>query len=130
MRMDLVGDGGARVDRRRLGGTYMTGLKLLADRVEGRLLSRATAGHAASIGVSGALSLLVPIHRERRRMARGVHCGERQAPRGAARRLRGAAWRPISAHDREQRSCSISDPSFAIARQWPMRSFTGSTRSR
>ena len=34
----------------------MTGLKLLADRVEGRLLSRATAGHAASIGVSGALS--------------------------------------------------------------------------
>jgi predicted MFS family arabinose efflux permease len=37
-------------------GTYMTGLKLLADRVEGRLLSRATAGHAASIGVSGALS--------------------------------------------------------------------------
>jgi predicted MFS family arabinose efflux permease len=37
-------------------GTYMTGLKLLADRVEGRLMSRATAGHAASIGVSGALS--------------------------------------------------------------------------
>src|SRR5215475_51274 len=37
-------------------GTYMTGLKLLADRVEGRLLSRATASHAASIGVSGALS--------------------------------------------------------------------------
>jgi predicted MFS family arabinose efflux permease len=37
-------------------GTYMTGLKLLADRVEGRLMSRATAGHAASIGISGALS--------------------------------------------------------------------------
>ncbi len=37
-------------------GTYMTGLKLLADRVEGKLMSRATAGHAASIGVSGALS--------------------------------------------------------------------------
>jgi predicted MFS family arabinose efflux permease len=34
----------------------MTGLKLLADRVEGRLMSRATAGHAASIGISGALS--------------------------------------------------------------------------
>ena len=37
-------------------GTYMTGLKLLADRVEGKLMSRATAGHAASIGISGALS--------------------------------------------------------------------------
>jgi len=37
-------------------GTYMTGLKLLADRVDARLMSRATAGHAASIGISGALS--------------------------------------------------------------------------
>src|SRR3954451_22664314 len=37
-------------------GTYMTGLKLLADRIEGKLMSRATAGHAASIGISGALS--------------------------------------------------------------------------
>ena len=37
-------------------GTYMTGLKLLADNVEGRLMSRATAGHAASVGISGALS--------------------------------------------------------------------------
>jgi predicted MFS family arabinose efflux permease len=37
-------------------GTYMTGLKLLADRVDGKLMSRATAGHAASIGIAGALS--------------------------------------------------------------------------
>lgn len=37
-------------------GTYMTGLKLLADRVEPKLMSRATAGHAASVGISGALS--------------------------------------------------------------------------
>ena len=37
-------------------GTYMTGLKLLADEVDAKLMSRATAGHAASIGVSGALS--------------------------------------------------------------------------
>lgn len=37
-------------------GTYMTGLKLLADRVEPALMSRAVAGHAASIGVAGALS--------------------------------------------------------------------------
>jgi MFS family permease len=37
-------------------GTYMTGLKLLADQVDAKLMSRAVAGHAASIGVSGALS--------------------------------------------------------------------------
>src|SRR4051812_27880845 len=37
-------------------GTYMTGLKLLADSVDGKLMSRATAGHAASIGIAGALS--------------------------------------------------------------------------
>src|SRR5262245_41413361 len=37
-------------------GSYMTGLKLLADKVDGKLMSRATAGHAASIGISGALS--------------------------------------------------------------------------
>ena len=37
-------------------GTYMTGLKLLADRVDAKTMSRATAGHAASIGISGALS--------------------------------------------------------------------------
>src|SRR5215475_582959 len=37
-------------------GTYMTGLKLLADRIDAKMMSRATAGHAASIGISGALS--------------------------------------------------------------------------
>ena len=37
-------------------GTYMTGLKLLADCVDAKMMSRATAGHAASIGISGALS--------------------------------------------------------------------------
>jgi predicted MFS family arabinose efflux permease len=37
-------------------GTYMTGLKLLADKVDAKLLSRATTGHAASIGISGAIS--------------------------------------------------------------------------
>ena len=37
-------------------GTYMTGLKLLADHVDARTLSRATAGHAASIGAAGAFS--------------------------------------------------------------------------
>ena len=39
-------------------GTYMTGLKLLADRVEPALMSRAVAGHAAGIGIAGALSFL------------------------------------------------------------------------
>ena len=40
-------------------GTYMPGLKLLADRVDPTTMSRATASHAASIGVSGALSFAV-----------------------------------------------------------------------
>jgi MFS family permease len=40
-------------------GTYMTGLKLLADRVEPALMSRAVAGHAASIGVAGGVSFLL-----------------------------------------------------------------------
>jgi predicted MFS family arabinose efflux permease len=39
-------------------GTYMTGLKLLADRVDPGLMSRAVAGHAASIGVAGSLSFV------------------------------------------------------------------------
>lgn len=39
-------------------GTYMTGLKLLADRVDPKMMSRAVTGHAASIGISGALSFL------------------------------------------------------------------------
>jgi predicted MFS family arabinose efflux permease len=37
-------------------GTYMTGLKLLSDKVDPTTLSRAAAAHAASIGISGALS--------------------------------------------------------------------------
>ncbi len=37
-------------------GTYMTGLKLLSDQVDKNLMSRATAGHAASIGISGGAS--------------------------------------------------------------------------
>lgn len=37
-------------------GTYMTGLKLLADQVDAKLMSRAVTGHAVSISLSGALS--------------------------------------------------------------------------
>jgi MFS family permease len=40
-------------------GTYMTGLKLLADQVDARMMSRAVTGHAASIGISGALSFVL-----------------------------------------------------------------------
>ena len=40
-------------------GTYMTGLKLLADRVEGKLLSRAVTWHAASMGVASAVSFVL-----------------------------------------------------------------------
>ena len=39
-------------------GTYMTGLKLLADRVDDKLMSRAVAAHAAGVGVSGAISFV------------------------------------------------------------------------
>lgn len=40
-------------------GTYMTGLKLLADQVDQKMMSRAVTGHAASIGISGAVSFLL-----------------------------------------------------------------------
>ena len=40
-------------------GTYMTGLKMLADRVEPRLMTRAVSWHAAGIGIAGALSYVV-----------------------------------------------------------------------
>ena len=40
-------------------GTYMVGLKALSDEVSGATRSRAVAFHAASIGVSGALSFLM-----------------------------------------------------------------------
>ena len=54
-------------------GTYMTGLKLLADRVDAKMMSRATAGHAASIGISGALSFAMRRpHRRRCWLARGL----------------------------------------------------------
>jgi MFS family permease len=40
-------------------GTYMTGLKMLADRVDGRLMTRAVSWHAAGIGIAGGLSYVV-----------------------------------------------------------------------
>lgn len=40
-------------------GTYMVGLKALADQVQGATQSRAVAFHAASIGISGSLSFAI-----------------------------------------------------------------------
>ena len=40
-------------------GTYMPGLKILSDALEGRTQSRGVAWHAASVGISGALSFVV-----------------------------------------------------------------------
>ena len=40
-------------------GTYMTGLKLLADQVDARMMSRAVTGHAANIGISGSASYVL-----------------------------------------------------------------------
>lgn len=39
-------------------GSYMTGLKLLSDRVDKPLMARAVSGHAAGVGVAGAVSFL------------------------------------------------------------------------
>jgi MFS family permease len=65
-------------------GTYMTGLKLLADRVEPALMSRAVAGHAASIGVAGGVSFLLAGVAERWLGWRGAF--------GAAAAFALAAW--------------------------------------
>ncbi|MFT5448235.1 MAG: MFS family permease [Gammaproteobacteria bacterium] len=37
-------------------GTYMTGLKLLSDRIDDKMMSRAVSGHAAGVGIAGGLS--------------------------------------------------------------------------
>jgi MFS family permease len=42
-------------------GTYMTGLKLPADQVDAKMMSRAVTGHAASIGISGAASYILVV---------------------------------------------------------------------
>jgi MFS family permease len=73
-------------------GTYMTGLKLLADRVDANMMSRATAGHAASIGVSGAISFA---------------CGDR--PSAPLRR-------------RTEAASMTSGQYSGIARRWPIAS--------
>ena len=61
-------------------GTYMTGLKLLADRVEPALMSRAVAGHAAGIGIAGALSFVFAGALSRWLGWRGAFAGRPPAP--------------------------------------------------
>ena len=113
-------------------GTYMTGLKLLADRVEPALMSRAVAGHAASIGIAGALSFLFaglaePLARLARRL-RGAAAG--RGDRLADRLPVGA--RPEAARRRAGRRarCSTSGPRCGTAPPWPMPSPTARTRGR
>ena len=85
-------------------GTYMTGLKLLADQVDAKMMSRAVTGHAASIGISGALSFLLGdlsgrACRLAAAFARRAHRGHRLAHRGARRAgpaAAGAARRPAA----------------------------------
>ena len=114
-------------------GTYMTGLKLLADQVDAKLMSRAVTGHAASIGISGAAVLRAAATSRRAcRLARGLRRGRRQ--RGARLAHRGAgrarAARRRRVRPGADRRCSISGRCCAIARRWPMRWPTASTRWR
>ena len=104
-------------------GTYMTGLKLLADQVDARMMSRAVTGHAASIGISGALSFLcgdlLAEHAGWRAafVLRRRECGHRLAHRGAGR----AGPRRRRGPPASSRRCSTSVPCCATARPWPMR---------
>ena len=113
-------------------GTYMTGVKLLADKVDAKLMSRAVTGHAASIGISGALSfacadLLAELYGWRFAfIVAGVSAALAWcivalcAPRRKVLPLRRAT----------AEGCSISVPSSATAPPWRMRRPTASTRSR
>ena len=114
-------------------GTYMTGLKLLADRVDAKMMSRATAGHAASIGISGALSFACG---DLIAAAAGWRAAFFAAAVSAAvawllvaldraRRKANAPRRP-----RTDRVSTISGRSSATARRWPMRLPTACTRWR
>ena len=106
-------------------GTYMVGLRALADRVEGAAQSRAVAVHAASIGISGALSFLVAgqvatwLDWQAAFVVGALGtCGAlavallafpRAEPR-SARRMRGSALSPASADGAiEARQSSVAD---------------------
>ena len=113
-------------------GTYMTGLKLLADQVDAKLMSRATAGHAASISIWGALSFACADLLSGLLGWRGAFV----AAACSAAILRGclSSWScrdaPKTIRSRQAKSrCSIFARCSATGRPWPMRSATASTRS-
>ena len=89
-------------------GTYMTGLKLLADQVDAKMMSRAVTGHAASIGISGALSFCCgdlladafgwrAAFARRRRSRAAVAWVHRRAGRARAAQPPATACRPAAA---------------------------------
>ena len=112
-------------------GTYMTGLKVLADRVDGKLLSRAAAGPCGEHRRIGCA--VVRLCRPARRcggLAAGIRgsCRERGTRMGADR-LRDTPWRAHGGCAADP-ARSISVRYCAIARPWPMRSRMASTPSR
>ncbi len=111
-------------------GTYMTGLKLLADQVDTKMMSRAVTGHAASIGISGAISYLLGD-------VLSEHFGWRTAFTISAATAATAwlmvafvvPWRPAPPPARRARAaCSTSAPWCATPRRSPTLSCTACTR--
>ena len=102
-------------------GTYMTGLKLLADRVEPVLMSRAVAGHAASIGIAGAISFVFAGTIGRWLGWRGAFAaaGARRDHRLADRLRLGAGAGASRRPPRPPARSSISGRCSATARPWP-----------
>ena len=111
-------------------GTYMTGLKLLADQVDAKMMSRAVTGHAASIGISGAASYMLGD------LLFASSAGRWLSPAPASlQRSPGSPWRSRSpaGHRRRRnpapsRHCSTSARCCAIARRSPTRWPTACTR--
>src|SRR6266436_4514813 len=125
------GPGGAAVCRTLAGvgwaGTYMTGLKLLADRVEPALMSRAVAGHAASIGIAGALSFLFAGLMSRWLGWRGAFAGA--AGTAAIAWLIVFLWAPAQTR-RPSGPSSTSGPRSGTGPPWPMPSRIARTPGR
>ena len=114
-------------------GTYMTGLKLLADRVDAKMMSRATAGHAASIGISGALSfatgdLIASLAGWQAAFLAAAASAAVAWVLVAADRARSRQTRPRP--PRMDKASTISGRYSAIARPWPTPSPTASIRWR
>ncbi len=105
-------------------GTYMTGLKLLADQVDARMMSRAVTGHAASIGISGGSPSCAATFWPS--MPAGA---PPSSSRARVLPSPGSPWRSSYPRDSRRRGppasssrrCSTSNRCCATARPWPMR---------